>query len=488
MSKNCFKNLSPTNEFLPSVIDLFSGCGGLAYGFHSVGFPIAEGMDLSSVAVETASYNLSWRFGVESHHRSGDITQCTGHNFNTVPKKNGVIVIGGPPCQAYSQVGRGKLRSLGKDREHTNDLRGQLYLDFLRIAFELDARAIVMENVPEAVNYGGLNVAEHVCELLEEYGYLSAWTILNAADYGVPQVRDRMFIMAIKESEGLKPSFPIPTHQSAEGKTSAYKQRIPKLVVSSPHFHVPPEAAEEATAPWVTVNDALSDLPRLFPTSNSKYRLYEPNILLRYATDPENDYQRLMRGWTGSSLSQVSGHGYRRTVRDFPIFERMKPEDNFLAASSIAETLLDQACGAEGITEINHPERYQILRRKIVPPYSKGKFHDKWKRLNPDRPSHTLVAHLSVDTYSHIHPWEPRGISVREAARLQSFPDDFLFQCNMGDGFRQIGNAVPPLLSNALAGHLAKLFQTAKRRTESGHKPGNQRLVCHNNEYEREPN
>ncbi|MDN4066666.1 DNA cytosine methyltransferase [Paenibacillus vini] len=459
MSENYFKNLLPTNDLFPSVIDLFSGCGGLAYGFRSAGFPIAEGMDLSSAAVETASYNLSWRFGEESHHRSGDITQCTGDTFNTVPKKNGVIVIGGPPCQAYSQAGRGKLRSLGKDREHTNDLRGQLYLDFLRIAFELDARAIVMENVPEAVNYGGLNVPEHVCELLEEYGYRAAWTILNAADYGVPQVRERMFIMAIKESEGLEPSFPIPTHQSVEGKMGAYRQRSPKLLSSSPHFHLPPEAPDSVAA-WVTVNDALSDLPRLFPTSRSKYRLYGLNILLKYDCEAENDFQKLMRGWTGSSLNQVSGHGYRRTVRDFPIFERMKPEDNFLAASSIAETLLDQACGAEGITEINHPERYQLLRRKIVPPYSRGKFHDKWKRLNPDRPSHTLVAHLSVDTYSHIHPWEPRGISVREAARLQSFPDDFLFQCNMGDAFRQIGNAVPPLLSYALARHLLEIFDS----------------------------
>lgn len=461
MSETYLKNLLPTNELLPSVIDLFSGCGGLAYGFRTAGFPIAEGMDLSSSAVETAAYNLSWRFGEESYHRSGDITQCIGADFNTIPKSNGTIVIGGPPCQAYSQAGRGKLRSLGKDREHTNDLRGQLYLDFLRITFELDARAIVMENVPEAVNYGGLNVPEHVCELLEENGYRAAWTILNAADYGVPQVRERMFIMAIKKSEGIDPSFPIPTHQSVEGKTSAYKQRSPKLVSSNPHFHLPPEAPDGAAA-WVTVKDALSDLPRLFLTSHSKYRLYEPNILLRYNCDPENDYQRQMRSWAGSSLSQVSGHGYRRTIRDFPIFERMKPEDNFIAASSIAESLLDQACKVEGITETNHPERYELLRRKIVPPYSRGKFHDKWKRLNPDKPSHTLVAHLSVDTYSHIHPWEPRGISVREAARLQSFPDDYLFQCNMGDAFRQIGNAVPPLLSHAFANQLAKLFKTRK--------------------------
>ena len=278
----------------------------------------------------------------------------------------------------------------------------------------------------------------------------------------IKNYRTDAIIIAIKKSEKLFPSFPVPTHRSAEGRMSAYQQRRPKLVTSCSHYRIPPACPDHA-APWVTVNEALSDLPRLFPTSRSRYRLYEPKTLLKYASDAESDYQKLMRCWTGSSLHHVSGHGYRRTIRDFPIFERMRPEDNFIAASSIAEELLEQACGAEGITETDHPDRYQLLRRKIVPPYSRGKFHDKWKRLNPDKPSHTLVAHLSVDTYSHIHPWEPRGISVREAARLQSFPDDFLFQCNMGDAFRQIGNAVPPLLSNAIAGHLASLLESAAR-------------------------
>ena len=76
-----------------------------------------------------------------------------------------------------------------------------------------------------------------------------------------------------------------------------------------------------------------------------------------------------------------------------------------------------------------------------------------------DKPSHTLVAHLSVDTYSHIHPLEPRGISVREAARLQSFPDEFLFQCSMGDAYKQIGNAVPPLMAEAVARELYNNFE-----------------------------
>lgn len=456
MSKDYTTTWSAVNDRLPSIIDLFSGCGGLSFGFRSVGFPIASGMDLSESAIATASYNMGWRFGEEDGHISGDITQTESSVFARGVGNNGCIVIGGPPCQAYSQIGRGKLRSLGKKREHLNDPRGQLYNEFLRVALELDARAIIMENVPEAINYGSTNVPEEVCAILEREGYSAKWTILNSADYGVPQVRERLFLMAIKKNEHVEPTFPVPTHQSTSGRLGAYKQRS-KSLLSHEYFVPAPEAPNNALS-WITVQEALSDLPSLFPSSSSKYRLYEPNVMMRYSSGANCAYQELMRNWSGSCHGMVSGHGFRRTHRDYPIFERMQPEDNFVAAAEIAENLLKTACGAEGISEESHPKQYEMLRRKIVPPYDREKFHDKWKKLNPEKPSHTLVAHLSIDTYSHIHPWEPRGISVREAARLQSFPDHFLFQCTMGDAFKQIGNAVPPLLSYALAKQLSAML------------------------------
>ena len=89
-------------------------------------------------------------------------------------------------------------------------------------------------------------------------------------------------------------------------------------------------------------------------------------------------------------------------------------------------------------------------------------FTNRWRRLEENKPSHTLTAHLSKDTYSHIHPWEPRGISVREAARLQSFPDDFFFNCSMGDAFKLIGNAVPPLLAYSVAVSVKNAFMEEK--------------------------
>ena len=104
-------------------------------------------------------------------------------------------------------------------------------------------------------------------------------------------------------------------------------------------------------------------------------------------------------------------------------------------------------------------EEYISLYNKMVPQYDKEKFENKWKKLDETKPSHTLVAHLGKDTYSHIHPIEPRGITVREAARLQSFPDDFFFDCSMGDAFKQIGNAVPPLLAYGVAKTVLNTFE-----------------------------
>ena len=136
----------------------------------------------------------------------------------------------------------------------------------------------------------------------------------------------------------------------------------------------------------------------------------------------------------------------------------MKQGDDFIQASNIADKLFEQALKARGISMSEDSEAYEKLKKEIVPPYDRQNFTSKWQKLREDMPSHTLVAHLSVDTYSHIHPVEPRGISVREAARLQSFPDAFLFQCAMGDAYKQIGNAVPPLLAKGIAIQVRRAF------------------------------
>lgn len=442
---------------MPVVIDLFSGCGGFAFGFKSAGYKIGNGIEIDDIACRTASYNLYWRYGDDQQHICGDITKLNPEKSQQWIGKNGCIVIGGPPCQAYSQVGKGKLKSLGKDRSHLNDARGYLFKDFIRFALELDARVIIMENVPESVNYGGLNIPEHVCEVLEENDYNSLWTILNAADFGVPQVRERVFVMAVRKNEKFDQFLPAPTHKKIDGRLTPWQTRFSKLSEYR-HFTYPGQNNVEALPEWITVGEAISDLPPLFPDSKHRYRLYQPHIQLEYKTMAQNDYQLLMRNWFSSEQKASSGHCFRRTARDFPIFERMLPDHDYLDAYEIAENILDEACRALSIDSSKHNYEYERLRKSIVPPYSKEKFNEKWKRLSKGKPSHTLVAHLGVDTYSHIHPWEPRGISVREAARLQSFPDGFLFQCSMGEAYKQIGNAVPPLLAKSIALSLKEKF------------------------------
>ncbi|SER70688.1 DNA cytosine methyltransferase [Salisediminibacterium halotolerans] len=449
-------SLSTSNKNdMPQVVDLFSGCGGFSYGFKLAGYSIAGGVEIDASAADTASYNLHWKDGIDRDHIVDDVRTFEMKKIqqNLNPDEP-VIVIGGPPCQAYSQIGRAKLRSLGEDRIHTNDQRGMLFQDFIEAVLELNAESAVMENVLESVNYGGINIPHEVCSTLEKNGYSAKWTVLNAADFGVPQVRERVIVIASKSQDITSEALPCPAHRASNGKLTPGKKRMKKFSESE-YFLYPKETSGEEPG-WITVGEALSDLPVLFSKASDSYQYYPLNISFPYKNEAMNSYQKLMRSMNGSNL--VTANSYRKTVRDFPIFERMEQGDNYIEASEIAEDLLSSHCEVYGIDPVKDKNIYDQERKKIVPPYSKDKFKEKWKKLNEEFPSHTLVAHLSTDTYSHIHPWEPRGISVREAARIQSFPDDFIFQCTMGDAYKQIGNAVPPLLSKALAESLSSFL------------------------------
>lgn len=440
---------------LPKVIDLFSGCGGLTLGFHRAGFEIVAGIELMPKACQSISYNLDFRYGREQTHICGDIREIDASTFKDKFDEEGCIIIGGPPCQAYSIAGRAKLRSLGDHRVNINDERGYLYQDYLRFVYELDAKAVIMENVPESTNFGDMNIPEIVCKSLEEHGYNAYWTVLNAADYGVPQKRERVFVLAIKKDENLEIELPTPTHRCMENYQTQYQKRFDSFQQFQ-HFRVPRKTTEKCS-PWVTIKDAFSDLPVLFPNTNSKFRSVKLNEELDYRCDPQNDYQNEMRNWPTMESYSCSANAFRNNRRDFPIFERMHQGDNYVDASRIADELFEKEVAILGYEP--NSVKYKKLYSKMVPVSDRGKFDNKWKRLEDDKPSHTLVAHLSKDTYSHIHPNEPRGISVREAARLQSFPDDFFFDCSMGDAFKQIGNAVPPLLAYGVAKSVLKAYR-----------------------------
>jgi DNA (cytosine-5)-methyltransferase 1 len=168
-------------------------------------------------------------------------------------------------------------------------------------------------------------------------------------------------------------------------------------------------------------------------------------------------YASLMRTWPGfESRGGVFDHVIRYLPRDYPIFRRMNPGDQYPQAHQHAMDLLQEHIAkleARGVRVRAHSRLYRDLKASIVPPYDPHKFPNKWRKMEADAPARTLMAHLGKDGYSHIHydSAQARTISVREAARLQSFPDGFVFAGTMNPAFRQIGEAVPPLLANTLA-------------------------------------
>ena len=175
---------------------------------------------------------------------------------------------------------------------------------------------------------------------------------------------------------------------------------------------------------------------------------------------------KLMRTWPGFEARDVLlDHVIRYLPRDFELFARMEPGDQYPEAHRHACEMFEEKLAQQreaGMVVAEGTDAYDRLRRQVVPPYDVTKFPNKWRKMWPDQPARTLMAHLGKDGYSHIHydNAQARTISVREAARLQSFPDGFTFCGTMNPAFRQIGNAVPPLLAEALAREIARGLRT----------------------------
>jgi DNA (cytosine-5)-methyltransferase 1 len=213
----------------------------------------------------------------------------------------------------------------------------------------------------------------------------------------------------------------------------------------------------------ITAEQALCDLPRITSHLNGGLRKAPRRFdtPTKIATPPANEFVKLMREWPGfESDGHVYDHVIRYLPRDYGIFERMQPGDQYPEAYRVALTMRDEAVArlarerGERITPGSR--EYRAITAEYVPPYDPGKFPNKWRKMEAEAPARTLMAHIGKDTYSHIHfdSSQARTISVREAARLQSFPDGFRFAGTMNPAFRQIGNAVPPLLATAVFRHM----------------------------------
>lgn len=461
----------------PRVLEICSGCGGLSLGLASAGFALSAHIEIDAEAA--ASYALNFggdRMSDDPWALPRDMVRCSASDLVEelglgVPTASAFdILAAGLPCQAFARIGRSKLRAVaGRDDAFQTDPRAALYRRFLDYVSDTQPLAIVIENVPDILNFGGHNVPEEICDTLEAAGYRTAYTILNAAYFGVPQVRERLFIIAIAKTLGVDPTFPEPTHflELPRGYENSRRVALKHVEQDSRHFHEVHKPSDELPSA-VGVRAALGDLPRITEhrTDPRAMRRRKIGEVLPYRQPKAglSDYADTMRNWPGfATKAGTGGHLVRITPRDFPIFRSLPHGADYPHARQLAETMFEDAARAWrfGPEDVGS-EAWELLRQSIVPPYDPGKFPNKWWKLEPLKPSRTLTAHIGKDTYSHIHydSHQSRTISVREAARLQSFPDGFRFAGAMNAAFRQIGNAVPPILGRAVAEALKRQIET----------------------------
>ncbi|MBP5089860.1 DNA cytosine methyltransferase [Pseudomonas chlororaphis] len=475
----------------PRVLDLFAGCGGISLGFEAAGFEMRGAVEFDPDAAR--SHGLNFHGGAEAHSQPIDITKTSPADLCRQLDLGNVadafdIVVGGPPCQAFARVGRSKLREIEEHPEaFIHDPRAQLYKKYLEYVDAFQPLAVLMENVPDILNHGGQNIAEETCEVLEAKGYVCGYTLLNAAFYGVPQMRERMFLIAYRRELGAKVSFPSPSHwlvlpPGYEGTRSVALKSLRNLADQA-HSYIAPPAATPDLPPAVTAADALDDLPAI----NARELLAEGKIsrgarrfdnAVSYSRRKPSSYAELMRTWHGHEASKagLTDHVIRYLPRDYELFARMNPGDQYPEAYAHAMEMFEERlaiANAQGKNVSEGSPEHKALKDSIVPPYDASKFPNKWRKMWRDQPARTLMAHLGKDGYSHIHydSTQARTISVREAARLQSFPDGFRFSGTMNPAFKQIGNAVPPLMAKALATHMMNTIKQAVTQKDMADEP-----------------
>lgn len=467
----------------PRVLDLFAGCGGISLGFSAAGFSMAGAVEFDPDAA--ASHGRNFHGGDAVHSQARDITKTSpdqlAKDLQVGPAAEAFdVLVGGPPCQAFARVGRPKLREVDNHAEaFKHDPRAQLYIDYLRYVEAFAPLAVVVENVPDVLNHGGQNIAEEIAEVLESKGYICRYTLLNAAFYGVPQMRERMILIAYRHEIAEAVTFPEPSHfidlpPGYEGTRSVALKFLDSEIADDAHHYIPAPKAARSLPPAITAEDALGDLPvidarKLLKSGELRRGARRFDAPMAYDKEPHTPYAKLMRTWPGfEAPAALTDHVIRYLPRDYSLFARMNPGDQYPQAYEHAMKMFNQhlaQLAKQGVEVEPDSPQYEEIKASIVPPYDVGKFPNKWRKMWRDQPARTLMAHLGKDSYSHIHydSKQARTISVREAARLHSFPDGFLFSGTMNPAFRQIGNAVPPLLAKAIASQVMKTLKQTGR-------------------------
>ncbi len=392
-----------------TAIDLFCGAGGLSEGFERAGIRTVGAVDSNEVAMKT--FWLNHPSVPDENIVTGDLEQFEPGAFSRLAGDTQLdILVGAPPCQGFSSAGKRSKRSKEKYRE-ADDSRNFLFEHLIQAAEELKPRVVLLENVPgmNSARSGALTFLQHARTALEELGYTTAFWKVNAAAFGVPQDRQRVFLIA-----ALGPSLPARPAQEYQSMTGNI---------------------DVDALPPVTLDEAIFDLP---PTEPDSATVVTPKQLS--ATESDHRYRRYVRKQRLlDNRKLLYNHCVRyHNDRDLELYAMLKPGQNSV--------------------DVVEQGRDDLMR------YRTDVFDDKYTRLRPDRPCKTIVAHLAKDGNGYIHPDQVRSISVREAARVQSFPDGYIFCGAPTDQWTQLGNAVPPVLGEAIARSILRFLRRQDRK------------------------
>ena len=384
----------------PSFVDFFAGAGGLSCGFTQAGFRVSFANDFEDVCVRTYRYNHPEL--PASKVLKGDIRTIVDNISNYV-SDNVDVVVGGPPCQGFSSANQQRI---------IDDPRNELYKYYIKAVSSILPKFVVMENVK-----GMLKVANQVVEDYanineyrngKRYTYNVSYELLNSVDFSVAQSRERLIYIAIRND--IEEDFGITPMQIFQEIKENNKQR--------PHYVL--RDALEAIKPL----EAL----RIKNTNEIDNDVTGKKIDNNTFVGNENPYLCLINGGKAEPILYNHKARYLNDI-NYKIYK-----------------LLDQGNDAAD------------PKIKGIMPYENRLhcFKDKYYKLIADKPSRTITAHLRMDCHSHIHPFQVRAITPREAARCQSFPDDYMFLGPYLKTYMQIGNAVPCLMAKGIAEAIKK--------------------------------
>ncbi len=364
--------------------DLFAGCGGLSLGLEQAGFECVFVNEINATFAATHRYNHQL---AEEQYFVGDINNLLGVIDNYKHYITDLdLVCGGPPCQGFSMANRQKV---------IDDPRNQLYKSFLLFLAHTRPKFFVMENVK-----GMVNKIEEISNDFEKYlgkEYDVSYCLVNAKDFGIPQNRERLFVIGNRIG-----------YDSKEIVDNIINEQVAKNFI---------------------LKDALKGLVPLQPKSvknNNQVENDEIGYTVRNYQYEKDDYYNYING--NKKIDILLNHKNRyNNERDIEIFRRLPQGANSL-----------------------HPSIADIM------PYSSRNhiFKDKYYKLDENAVCKTITSHMKFDCNMYIHPWEARGLSPREAARIQTFPDDFFFQGSQNSWYAQIGNAVPVKLAEVIGKHI----------------------------------